>query len=74
MAVHYAFKVSSLIWPLLFSASLVFGLVVSALWYTSKEPQNVVRNSSVRHYFEPFAIMEAAVAIMSGVLLWMGFW
>ena len=30
--------------------------------------------SSRRRYFEPLAVLEATVAIMSGVLIWMGFW
>ena len=27
-----------------------------------------------RAYFEPMAILEASVSILSGVLLWIGFW
>ena len=64
----------TVLWPMLLCISFVFGLIVSALWVTSKSPPNVRRNSSSRRYFEPAAVCEALVAIISGVLLWMGFW
>ena len=27
-----------------------------------------------KRYFEPLAVLEASVSIVSGVLIWMGFW
>ena len=63
----------TIMWPVLLCACFIFGLLVSALWYTSNERRK--REALVvRRYFEPVAVCEATVAILSGVLLWMGFW
>lgn len=71
---HPHLAISSIVWPVLFSAAVVFGILISALWVTSKDPPNMSRTLSMRRYFEPLAVLEAGVAIISGVLLWMGFW
>lgn len=57
-------------WPLIFGSSLVGGILVSLVYLT--RPRSV--DDVHRRYFEPRAACEAFIAIVSGGLLWIGFW
>ena len=65
---------SPYVWAALLLSVLTLGIVLGFVVMRRQRPQQQ-RQAWIQSYnFQPLAMLEAFVAIFSGVLLWMGFW
>ena len=65
---------SPYVWAALLLSVLTLGIVLGFVVMRRQRPQQQQQSWLRPYNFQPLAMLEAFVAIFSGVLLWMGFW